>query len=84
MQIDLEMLREFKQSCEKIMNIKSKTGAMVNYAKAYAQAGLYMESAKEIQVQILYILSNLSTWKGEEAKKVKTTLKNLEKDIKRG
>ena len=82
--MNTEMLREFKEACNKIMDIETKPGAMLNYGKAYAKAGLGLFTEKEIQVQIPYILSNLSTWKGEEAKKVKTTLKNLEKDIKRG
>jgi hypothetical protein len=45
------------------------------YAKAYAQAGLSMSSMDYIKVQALYILSNLSGWRGENAKVVKQIMK---------
>ena len=40
--------------------------------------GNIMEN-KELKIQLLYILSNLEGWRGEEAKKVKSILKKLSK-----
>lgn len=45
------------------------------YAKAYAEAGLDMTDAHEIKVQALYVLSNISRWRGDLAKAVRTELK---------
>ena len=45
------------------------------YAKAYAQAGLRMTDREEIRVQALYILSNMTGWRGEQATLVRTTLR---------
>jgi hypothetical protein len=36
-----------------------------------------MMIGEELETQILYILSNLSSWKGEQAKEVKAFLKQL-------
>jgi hypothetical protein len=47
------------------------------YAKSYAQAGLQMLEEDEIRTQSLYILNNISRWRGEEAKRVRGVLKQL-------
>lgn len=49
------------------------------YAKGYAQAGLKMTDRMEIEAQALYILSNTTGWRGEEAQMVKQTLKQFTK-----
>jgi hypothetical protein len=50
------------------------------YAKAYAKAGIAMcrnYTMEAIKVQSLYLLSNLTYWRGEEAKKVKNVLRHF-------
>jgi len=72
--VGTKILKEFKDACKTILNVKTKEGSMLNYAKAYAKAGLYIYSADVISVQILYILGNLQTWRGEEARDTKKLL----------
>ena len=38
-----------------------------------------MMVGKELKVQLLYVLSNLSSWRGEKAREVKTVLKGFTK-----
>ena len=46
------------------------------YAKAYAKAGIDM-TGHEAYVQALYILNNITHWRGELAREVRTTLKSM-------
>lgn len=46
------------------------------YAKAYARAGRGM-TGREAGTQLLYILSNLSHWRGDRAREVKAAIKVL-------
>lgn len=46
------------------------------YAKAYAEASRGM-IGHELNVQILYILSNTQYWRGERARSVKNVLKEF-------
>ena len=72
-----EKLNLFWKCCQEILKIETKPGAMLGYAQAYAEAGLGLSDEDSIRVQVLYILSNLSTWKGEKAREVKAILKGL-------
>lgn len=40
-----------------------------------------MMIGEELQVQILYVISNLSYWRGERAREVKAFLKNASKEV---
>jgi hypothetical protein len=44
------------------------------HAVAYARAGLRMTDREAIRVQVLYILGNMTGWRGEQAALVRTTL----------
>lgn len=44
------------------------------YAVAYAQAGLLL-SGVSLRLQVRYVLNNLQTWRGEEARETKCRLK---------
>lgn len=49
------------------------------FAKAYAKAGLGLTEREDVRVQILYVLDNTSSWRGEQARRVKNVLRqNLE------
>ena len=47
---------------------------LIHYAAAYAKADATM-TGRDWEVQCLYILNNLSGWRGDEAKAVKAFLK---------
>lgn len=47
----------------------------LNYAVNYARYGLTIDDPYELKVQCLYVLSNMIRWRGEEAKRVRETLK---------
>lgn len=80
--MDAKLLKEFRDACETILNIKTKKMTILDYAKSYAKAGLYMYSADVISIQILYILNNLQYWRGEEARNTKKVLKRIREEIK--
>ena len=46
----------------------------VNYAVAYAREGLDLEG-KDLRVQCLYIINNITRWRGDTATWVRRTLK---------
>lgn len=53
----------------------------LNYAFEYAKAGLYMHG-EELATQCLYVLNNITHWRGTKAKKVRQVLKSYVKDNK--
>jgi hypothetical protein len=71
----------FEQACRRIIiaATDAKPSAMIQYAASYAAAGRHMTDPEEIRVQKLYILNNLSAWRGDEAKLVKAALKGEDK-----
>jgi hypothetical protein len=56
--------------------IQNKEKKSLNYAVNYAEAGLSM-IGRELEIQCLYVLSNISRWRGEEGKKVRKILKDF-------
>ena len=72
----------FDQACQHVIRgsraLRDKPGHMIHYAASYASAGMGM-TGREMQVQCLYILSNLSSWRSDHAKDVRETLKRLSK-----
>lgn len=48
----------------------------VNWAVNYAKAGIHM-SGEILRVQCLYVLNNITHWRGEDAKRVRNTLKSF-------
>lgn len=52
---------------------EKKFAGNFNYAYPYADAGLTM-TGYELAVQVLYVLSNIQRWTGEEARRVKHQL----------
>lgn len=53
----------------------------VDYAVNYANMGKYMEG-HELYVQVLYVLGNITRWRGEVAKGVREVLKQYVKENK--
>lgn len=64
---------QFRDACRSVLaNCKDE------YAKAYARAGIELANdAEAMQVQALYILSNVAYWRGDAARGVKRTLNDM-------
>jgi len=65
-----------RQCCEAIL--QSANEKALNYAVAYARHGLACEGY-EAKVQALYILNNMTHWRGPMAKAVRASLKTIAK-----
>lgn len=75
-EMTMELKVQFYEACRAIIAEPKDPGNMP-YAKTYAKAGLQLTDNKDIKVQCLYIVSNLSHWRGKEAKTIRTLLKKL-------
>jgi hypothetical protein len=53
---------------------KSGPNSMMHYAASYAEAGRGL-TCSDWRVQCLYILNNLTGWRGDKAKEVKAFLR---------
>lgn len=71
----------FHEACQRVIRAarNAPPNALIQYAATYAKAGMRLREMDEIRVQALYILTNLSAWRGEEAQLVKATLKGFTK-----
>jgi hypothetical protein len=67
----------FAECCDAI--IKHSNVNALNYAVNYAKAGRNM-AGKDARVQALYILNNITQWRGEEATRVRSALKIISKE----
>lgn len=68
----------FTECCMRVIRAASRSqGANLQFAASYAQAGKHTHSREFIRVQALYILNNLSGWRGDEARMVKAQLKEF-------
>lgn len=72
--------------CEIAMEIEKCWGNKVNYAaRPYLNAMKYLNSVNDNygfdsgEMIVLYFLSNASTWRGEDAKRIKAELKAMVK-----
>lgn len=70
-------LFEFHAACREI--VTCRTNPALNYAVGYAEAGLAMSDPHEAQVQCLYILNNITHWRGPIATAARDTFKRLAK-----
>lgn len=59
---------------------RGKTSRLIQYAQTYARKAITDKmTGEELRVQILYILGNLSRWRGKEARETKARLNKLVK-----
>lgn len=70
-------MQTFHDACRAVVRNADKPA--LNYAVGYARAGLDMTEAEEIRVQSLYILNNISGWRGDEAKAARAIFKGVAK-----
>lgn len=69
------MTMNFRECCEAI--VQNREQKSLNWAVNYAREGLTMTDPNEIKVQALYILNNMTQWRGDTAKAVRTSLKKI-------
>lgn len=71
----------FNEACQRVIRAAGNAApnALIQYAASYASAGIHMRDRDAIRVQALYILNNLSGWRGDEARMVKDTLRQFTK-----
>jgi len=67
----------FNEACKAI--IANSNAPAVNYAVGYARAGLSMTDPEAIRVQCLYILNNITHWRGPIAKEARAAFKEAAK-----
>jgi hypothetical protein len=69
----------YRDCCDRVV-AAAKTalpGQTILWAAKYAMAGRYFSDPEKMACQAQYILSNLSGWRGDEAKLVKARLKEI-------
>jgi len=69
------MINKFHIACHNIIANKDKP--TLNYAVNYARYGLELEELADAKVQALYILNNITHWRGDLAKETRQTLKEM-------
>lgn len=70
-----EKLKLFHWCCQSIVDNKDQKA--LNWAVVRAQGGLKCTDPSEIHIRVLYIVGNISYWRGDLAKKVRAALKSL-------
>lgn len=68
-------MKTFQDCCRAIIEQAESNPAPVNFAVGYATAGQYMTRPDEIKVQSIYILNNITHWRGDTARAVRQALK---------
>ena len=61
--------------------VANKHEKALNYVINYARSGMHM-TGHELYVQVVYVLNNMSRWRGDLAKEVRGTLKQYVKENK--
>jgi hypothetical protein len=59
--------------------VENRKEKSLNWAVEYARYGMGLPDGHELKVQCLYVLNNISRWRGEVAKEVRETLKAYSK-----
>lgn len=73
---------EIKELLSTILNQKHTEGKLTAYAQTYAKAAIDLGmDGFMLRCQLLYVLNNLSGWRGPTAIKVKSRLKQLQKGL---
>jgi len=73
----IDNINYFRQACRNIVD--NKNAKAVNYAVDYAVYGLTINDKYEAHVQALYILNNITYWRGPIANETRSILKNVAK-----
>jgi len=65
---------EVKEAIKIILMDKKSYPKSLNYAVEYCRAGLFL-TGEALRIQVLYILNNISYWRGKGNKEVREVLK---------
>jgi hypothetical protein len=70
-------LRKLHQACRDVIQAAkgSPRNHNLQYASSYAQLCIELLDPEEIQTQVLYVLNNLTNWRGTQATATKSALK---------
>ena len=71
--------KEVQAAIQIILEDRKSYTSSLNYAYNYCRAAELMQG-EELRVQCLYILNNISHWRGEGSKEVRETLKAFSKE----
>lgn len=71
-------LDKFHKACQNILD--NRDAKALNWAVNYAQYGLQITDPEEVKIQALYILNNMTYWRGDVAKETRKLLKEVSKD----
>lgn len=63
----------FQNACATI--VANKGNKALNYAIGYAEYGMSVTDPHEAKVQALYLLNNMTNWRGDDATAVRIVLK---------
>lgn len=74
-------VNEVKQAIRVILSDKKNYEKSLNYAIDYCNYAMEIGNMKELQMQCLYILNNLSGWRHPQAKEVREILKKFSNSI---
>jgi len=70
-------MKNFQKACQNI--IDNQEAKALNYAVNYAKYGLQVTGKAEARTQALYILNNMTHWRGVVAKETRSLLKTFTK-----
>lgn len=68
------MIDDFRRACQNVIDF-CKNG----YAVSYARVGKTLHDRRDIRVQALYILNNITHWRGPIATTTREKLKEISK-----
>ena len=68
-------MKTFHKACQNILD--NKDSKALNWAVGYARHGLTVNNEFEAGTQALYILNNITHWRGETAKETRQMLKDF-------
>lgn len=74
---DRYQLTEFHKACQSIVDNQDEKA--LNYAVNYAKHGLTITTLYEAKIQALYIVGNITSWRGITAQETRAILKKLTK-----
>ncbi len=72
-----QQIEKFYQACQNIVDNQDQKA--LNWAVDYAKHGLTIHGLYEAKIQALYIISNITRWRGDVAKETRAILKKLTK-----
>lgn len=75
MKNEMTKMEKFKKACKSI--IANRNAKALNYAVNYAIHGLTIKDEYEAEIQALYILNNITHWRGDLAKETRALLKEV-------